>query len=285
MSPVDISRCRQRGMALAIVVWFIAGMSVLVAGIVSHVRVDTRMTQLHVAKAKAAAAGDGAIHLIMSDLFAGRLSQQNGVISSGVYKLGSLVVEVKLVPAAGLVDINSAPAELLSGLFKVAGGLEVTQANTVADNMVKWRSGVSTGNARNRPRRFVALEDLLRIEGVNRRLLDSVRDYVVAGEPRQRGSNWSVAPEAVLDVLRESNPQQAESALRQRQRLMEARNTSGSPAGSPVGSGIVRADAIVRYGDQSWLRRRWVIRSPGAGSSLPWSTQRTEAVRVVELQK
>lgn len=285
MSQLDVSRCRQRGMALAIVVWFIAGMSVLVAGIVSHVRVDTRMTQLHVARAKAAAAGDGAIQLIMSDLFAGRLSQQGGAIASGEYRLGSLVVEVKLVPAAGLVDINSAPAELLSGLFKVAGGFETTKANTVADNMVKWRSGATTGGVRSRPRRFVAVEDLLRVEGVNRGLLDAVRDYVVAGERSQRGFNSAAASEAVLNVLRESNPQRAESALRQRRQALAAGSAEGGPAGSAVGSGMVRADAIVRYGDQSWLRRRWVVRSPGAGSSLPWSTQRTEAVRVVELQK
>ena len=41
----------QKGVALAIVVWFIAGMSLLVAGIVSHARVDTQMAQLHIAKA------------------------------------------------------------------------------------------------------------------------------------------------------------------------------------------------------------------------------------------
>ena len=38
---------RQGGVALAIVVWFIAGMSLLVAGIVADARVDTRMAQLH----------------------------------------------------------------------------------------------------------------------------------------------------------------------------------------------------------------------------------------------
>ena len=285
MSSVDFRRSRHRGMALAIVVWFIAGMSVLVAGIVSHVRMDTRMTQLHVARAKVAAAGDGAMQLMMADVINGRLSHQDGFMPREVYELGSLAVTVTLVPSTGLVDINTASAGLLTSLFKLAGGLDVTQAKTVADNMVKWRSGVSAGSDRNKPRRFVALEDLLRIEGVNRSLLDSVRDYVVAGEPSRRGSTWSGAADAVLDILRESYPQQAESALRQRQRLMEAGNTSGSPAGSPVGSGIVRVDAIVRYGDQSWLRRRWVSMSPETGSSLPWSTRRTEAARVVDIQK
>ena len=61
------SQHRQRGIALAIVVWFIAGMSILVAGIVAQASVDTRMAQVHVARAKTAAAGDGAIMLMMSE--------------------------------------------------------------------------------------------------------------------------------------------------------------------------------------------------------------------------
>ena len=38
-----VPKCKQEGVALALVVWFIAGMSLLVAGIVSHARVDSRM--------------------------------------------------------------------------------------------------------------------------------------------------------------------------------------------------------------------------------------------------
>ena len=44
----------QSGVALAIVVWFLAAMSLLVSGIVFQAKVDTRMAQLHVARAKAA---------------------------------------------------------------------------------------------------------------------------------------------------------------------------------------------------------------------------------------
>ena len=67
-------RSRQQGVALAIVVWFIAGMSLLVAGIVAQARVDTQMAQVHVARAKAVAAGDGAIQLMMVDLMTSRRS-------------------------------------------------------------------------------------------------------------------------------------------------------------------------------------------------------------------
>ena len=62
----------QAGVALAIVLWFIAGMSLLVAGIVSQARVDTHMAQLHVARAKVVAAGDGAIRLRLAELLTAR---------------------------------------------------------------------------------------------------------------------------------------------------------------------------------------------------------------------
>ncbi len=57
----------ESGVALGIVVWFIAGMALLVSGIVSEARIDTRLAQLHYFKAQAAAAGDGAINLALAE--------------------------------------------------------------------------------------------------------------------------------------------------------------------------------------------------------------------------
>ena len=112
-------------------------------------------------------------------------------------------------------------------------------------------------------------------------MLDSVRDYVVVGLPSQRGSNWSLAPESVLNVLRESDPQKAGALLQKRREATEVNTEDGSRGSQRASSGLVRADAVVRYGDQLWLRRRWVELASGVGSSLPWQTHRTEAPRVV----
>ena len=48
---------RAARVALGVVVWFIAGMALLVSGIIAEARIDTRMAQLHYFKAQAAAAG------------------------------------------------------------------------------------------------------------------------------------------------------------------------------------------------------------------------------------
>jgi general secretion pathway protein K len=269
-----VSTNRQGGVALAIVVWFIAGMSLLVAGIVSHARVDTKMAQLHIARAKTAAAGDGAIQLMLADLTTGKagLSVSKGVPSSE-YQLGNIKVVVKLVPAAGLIDLNSVSGPILASLFAASGSLGSSEAQIIADNVIKWRSSKS------RRTTFAAMEDLLRVEGVTRTLLDAIRDYVVVGESGQRGTQWSLSTGAVLAIMQEANPKKAEEILRQRDSLTEPGAEAGKRA---ILGDSLRADATVYYGDQAWLRRRWISMKQAGASQLPWHSRRAEAPRVIQ---
>ena len=127
------------------------------------------------------------------------------------------------------------------------------------------------------------MEDLLRVDGVDRTLLDAVRDYVFAGMPSRRGENWSLAPEVVLAVIRKIDPQKADAILQYRSRL-SGRSTErgeGVGGGLSLGGGSYRADAVVHYGDRTWLRRRWVSGGSEASSLLPWRIVRTEGPRVV----
>lgn len=264
----------QAGVALAIVLWFIAGMSLLVAGIVSQARVDTQMAQLHVARAKAVAAGDGAIRLRLAELLTARTSPAAGGAgaTSGYYTLGEDEVRVTLVPVAGLIDISSAAPEVLLGLFLQAG-VEQDEARVLAENVLKSRSPAAVPGARGGSGRLDAMEDLLRVPGMSRSLLDGLRDFIVVGELAQGGMNWSVAPDEVLAVLARVDETRA-AGVRARQ-------------GATAGTGVTmlarawRADAVVRYGDRNWLRRQWIEMSPAPGGELPWSVVRTEPPRVL----
>ena len=268
---------RQSGVALAIVVWFIAGMSLLVAGIVAHARVDTRMAQLHVAGARAAAAGDGAIQLMMASLVTGRLEgPAPGELPRASFRLGELLTEVTIVPVNGLLDINSASPVLLELLFSRVGRMEPTMAKSVADNVIKWRKPPAQRGKPGTARRFTAVEDLLRVEGFNRALLDDVRDYLAVRDGSRGGTNWSTVPENLLGLLREADPGRAASIERRRSRA-----GVGAGQSSVVTGGAYRLDAVVRYGDELWLRRRWVKMEPANGSALPWRFSRTEAPRVI----
>ena len=264
----------QAGVALAIVLWFIAGMSLLVAGIVSQARVDTHMAQLHVARAKAVAAGDGAIRLRLAELLTARGSPagEGSGASGGYYRLGEDEVRVTLVPVAGLIDINSATPEVLLGLFLQAG-VEQDEAQALAENVLKSRSPAAARGAPGGSGRLEAMEYLLRVPGMSRSLLDAVRDFIVVGTPAQGGMNWSVAPDEVLAVLDRVDAARA-AGVRARQ---------GATAGNavPVLARAYRADAVLRYGERNWLRRQWIEMSAAHGGELPWSVVRTEPPRVL----
>lgn len=268
-----MSRSRQKGVALAIVVWFIAGMSLLVAGIVAQARQDTHMAQVHVARAKAVAAGDGAIQLMMVDLMSAERGSEPA--TRGRYRVGEVEVDVALVPAAGLVDINKASFEVLAALFLFAGSLAQDEALQLADSVVQTRSAGRAGGVQ-----FNAIEDLLRAPGVSRALLDSVRDFIVVGESGQGVINWSLAPEELLEVLAIANPAQADKIRARRGATgTGARRSARGPAASRTDA--YRADAYVRYGDKTWLRRRWISVGTNSSSALPWRVTRTEPARVM----
>ena len=277
------TRLSQSGVALAIVLWFVAGMSLLVAGIVSQASVDTRMAQLHAARARVAAAGDGATQLFMLDSLARRgADARSSAANAGRYRLGDLDVTVSLVPTSGLIDLNSAPAPVLVALFDVAAGLAPADAQYIADNVVNWRTPkASRGIQQRGGAKFTEIEDLLRVEGVGRTLLDGVRDYVAAGSAIAGGTDWSLAPAAVLAVLEKSDAQRFDSVSRRREKMAQRAESSPGQAPGVAAGGSYRMDAVLRYGDRAWLRRSWLVQESGSQSLLPWRVLRSEAPRVI----
>jgi type II secretory pathway component PulK len=251
---------QQRGIALAIVVWFIAGMSILVAGIVAQASVDTRMAQVHVARAKASAAGDGAIALMLAErqgVQRDRPTENGGY--SALFRVGALDVEVELVPVSQLINVNSADAQLLALLFTEFAALSASEAQDLANNVVQWRQQM-----RSQYRKMEAPEDMM-AAGVPRTVLDAIRDYIVAGAIASSSTQWASMHPALQNIARSYRPEQA----------------GRRPDDLGAGASGYRADAIVRYGDSSWLRRRWISTTSSPHSRLPWRALRTETPRVV----
>jgi type II secretory pathway component PulK len=260
----------QRGVALAVVLWFVAGMSLLVAAVVSAARTDLRLAQVHLHRAQVAAAADGAARLFLADLVDSRLAgAADAVQLSGRYDVGSYRVAINAVPASWLVDPDAAPAELLTMALDLSADLDRAEARALAAAVVQWRDSPSV----RRGSRFTAIEDLLNVPGMNRSTLDSVRDYLA--EPGTRGlSGLGPRTEERLQLVAALAPghsaRPGESSPRQ----------TDEPAIDEAVQGVLRVDAVVELGERRWLRRSW-IRSGTAGAALPWSSLRTEPVRVV----
>ena len=257
---------QQRGVALGIVVWFIAGMALLVSGIIAEARIDTRMAQLHYFKAQAAAAGDGAINLALAEQEGMRASGQGGADRVQNYQIGPRSVKVRMIPAGVFVNLSSENLRGLRSLFNLAES-ESQQRGTfwqgspaaLAAAVVEFRDGI--GGRQGTP--FHSPEDLLRVPGISRSLFEAVRDYVTVND---------LAGGFQGDVKNvDSRLNQLSAAIRGEGSVLKGAAQHSATS--------LRIDAIVEIGDQQWLRRRWVTLQEGGYSLLPWRFVRTEAAR------
>ncbi|MEM1404589.1 MAG: hypothetical protein AAGG55_14725 [Pseudomonadota bacterium] len=266
-----LAGARQTGVALAVVVWFVAGMSLLVAGIVSASRSDVRLGQLHAAKAQVTATGDGAINLLLADMLEGRfVSPAGSTLPMGGYRLGELEASVVAVPAGWLVDLNAAPIPVIARALRMSGAMGPEQSRVMAEAVVQWRRSRSSDGA---AQRFKATEDLLGVNGVDRATLDSVRDFVAA--PGTARGLAQVGPRSQLAL-------QAALSLSPKRRVSSGAALAPLPPGLGFSgrSGSFRVDAIVDAGGRRWLRRRWV-NTADASDGMPWRIVRTEPARVI----
>lgn len=265
---------RQRGVALALVVSFIAGLSLLVAGLVLTAKTDTRLARVHLARAQVTALGDGAINLLLGDVIDGRLSrtqaqtQARSTLPQARYVLGGAAVSVLALPENLLLDLSSASAEQFAALVEFSGLLAPEAAQLVARAVVHYRDG---DGALSMAHQLNSLEDILNVRGVNRVTLEALRDYVTVS----RGAGAAradVADARMFTQLQQCSPRAR--ALREDMLASESESAPGAV------SGAFRVDALVRQDRDVWLRRRWV-RLGGGRDGLPWTVTRTEPVRMV----
>lgn len=271
MMPPGRARVRelssQSGVALMLVVWFIAGLSVLVAASVSVSRSDTHMAQLHIAKARVAAAGDGAIQLALAKAVATKDRSGNTLV-----QVGDIDVGVNLVPVSRLVNINRAPVAVLSSLFQLAAGDGQSSQDELARAVIEWRSRAPRAGGGE----FYALEDLLRVDGITRTVLDQLQDFVVVGV-WAGGGDWSKPPAFLRNGS--ASPEQMKQLVAGEGDESGRRVTTDNKAAGL--SGVYRADAVIKFGNVNWIRRRWVRMVASPTSNLPWRFVRTEAPRVI----
>ena len=266
-------------------------------------RVDIKLAQLHATRARVEAAADGAIQLALADLmllevdgeFSGR------VVHHGSHSLGGLDVSVSLTPLTGLIDLNQATEELLFRVFSVINDVDETVARELSTNVVKWRSpdpfpGELGSQINEEPRglagmtgarhgRFEAIEDLLLVQGVDRRIFEAIRDSVYVDQAGQPGVDWVSAPASVLQALGDMDEEAAMDLAESR--LTEKVEGLVAPQGIDLGFqetadlSSYRVDALVVFDGSVFRRRRWVDRARSGADGLPWRFFRTEAVRVL----
>ena len=273
----------QRGVALAFLLWMLAGLSLLVAGVVSLSLGDVRATGLQLDQARAEAAATGAAHLALRDM---RIAQAQGGANAGAvftrqYRLGEAAVTVRALPIAGFVGLNQAPAGLLQILFQYAGGLAAADAEALAQRVVERRS-VQPGLDQNRddadgseaPAPFMVVEDLLRVPGMSRSVYDRVRHAVHADAAGGPGVDPLAAQAAVLQALAQGDSALVDFVLDRRQDDSPVELVL--PAGfnqefmASGGSGVYSLEIDVRITEGRLLRQRIWVDMSGRSGVAPW---------------
>lgn len=257
----------QTGVALGVVVWFIAGMALVVAGIVSEARMDARMAQLHYFRAQVAAAGDGAINLALAEQQGLRASGQRGVNRLQYYQVGPHAVEIRMIPGGLFVNISTADQQGLQALFAL-GALQAEQLGLAWDSAPSVLAQAVLEFRSRRGASFYSPEDLLRVPGITRGIYDAVRDFIVVGDLAEGFQGKAMPVSARL--------QQLQAAM-----LGEGGLVRGSAQHT---ARTFRVDAVVTVGDRQWLRRRWITMGSGGYSQLPWRVVRTETARPLAIQ-
>lgn len=286
----------QRGAALMVVLWLVAGLALVVAASTRSVSGHVRLAAVELERLRAEAVLDGALAIV-----AQRLRQApDGGSAYRVYRLtlGSDVVDIEVTPAKGLVDVAVASDEVLLALLRDVGGLSAGEAVAIASRIRDWidpddqPGGIGGAEAAqyraagwpSLPRN-AAMEDdaeLLGVMGVTPDLYEKIRPFLgVNGGQR---IDIAAAPPALIDRLT------GKPGLGARLRAMPAERHIAEYAAYTASPLFEHrpgaADPAVRLraqwtGSQGrrWQRLMWMDRAERPDTLTPWTTLWVEPTR------
>jgi general secretion pathway protein K len=213
---------RSRGVALIAVLWLAVLLAVIAGSLLTTTRSELRLARNLLDSARADALAEGGIYLAIPHLLDRDVATRWPVDGTlHVVELETGRLEVAARDAAGRVDLNAAPPELLAGLFRAAG-VETDAADILAARIADWRDrddnvspdgaeqsdydaaglAVRVGNAP-----FATPGEILRIPGIGMVLFAEIEGAVTVWS-RQRGIDPTAAPRLALLAL----PGMSESA-------------------------------------------------------------------------
>ena len=249
MTRLHIKRLlHHQGIALIAVLWIVAALSIIVTGVVHSVRSEVRLVSTTRQTIQAVALGEAAIALVLQDM-ASRPERTTRLVTMDVVYQGSTMA-VEIMPLSGLIDINKAPAALLTSLYLVAGEMDAKEAAALAEATVQTRS---ERDARGREQGFEAVQDLLRVPGVDYDLYARLSRLITADEQGTGQINPQAAPDGVLAVLAQGNTALAGA--------LAARRASGA---TDIDTAILNGEHISNSSSSRYRLQAYVMLPDGA---------------------
>ena len=246
----------QSGIALVLVLWMLALLSVIAGSLVFSSRTEVLMAGNLASLAQAEALADAGLYKAIHEL--GRpqtdLQRWKGDGLTRLWNFQGTKLRVKILDESGKVDLNAAPTVLLKSLFRARGVAE-SDADALADAVADWRDaddlrslhGAEKADYAAAGRRygpanapFESIDELRQVLGMSDDLFRKL-ELLVTVHSRQPGINTAVAPREVLLALPGATPEQVDVFLDQRRFLLE----QGLPAPTFPGVPGLSAGAIV----------------------------------------
>jgi general secretion pathway protein K len=232
---------RTEGIALVVVLWFLLILSIIAAGFVATTQTDTRIARNYVENARVRAMADAAVHLAIYNLVSPSpvAHPVDGTIRSFDLAGGRAFVAVQ--NERGKVDLNTAPTELLRGLF-LSVGVASEESDALVAAVEDWRdtddlrrlngaesddyrtAGARAG-AKNHP--FEMIEELQQVKGVTPDLYRRVAPALTVYSRSSR-VDVSVAPPEALRATARLTEEDIERVLSERAEDEEERSEGTS---------------------------------------------------------
>ena len=205
-------RCAQGGMVLVIVLWIVTLLAVMAGSFAYSMRVETRLATSAVERAQARAMAEAGVAYAL----AWQLDQEesrkvwppNGDPRDWLFGGGRLRIQV--TDANGLVNLNTADAELLKVLF--AGvGVDSREQDRLVEAILEWRQPGELGANKAGSRRagrpggpkkthFESVEELQQVSGISREVYERIAGVVTVFS-NHVGVNPELAPASLLQAL------------------------------------------------------------------------------------
>lgn len=292
--PISASmsaRC-DHGFAIVLVMWLVAGLTVLVSAMVGVNRSDLKGVFNQRLFAEHAALGDAAINMALARLMVDPIGEAPLSLTA---IFGDKQFRVEIAISAAYVNLNLASEELLRDTLVFGAGVAPELAESIAQRIIDWRdpddvalprgaeeSAYESVGSPFRPRNgpFESVDDLIQVLGVSLDLHDRLRNlfttygFAPGVDPR-------FAPEGVLTVLAAGNLSAVNALLNRRETndpLMDMTEFDSRhiDIGTPE---VLRLEAVREVDGIRLSRVRWVDFSQIDHSGVPWRDLATEPVR------
>ncbi len=216
---------RQRGIALVVVLWLVVLLTVIGASHARNMRIETSLAFNHVSTARARALAEAGINRAIMELFVSDTTTRWPLDGTArQIQLDSGNVNIAILDASGLLDLNKADAAQLEAVLKAAGAEEAL-SQELTDAILDWRDkdqlrrlhGAEDNDYRHaglnwgaRDGLFASIDELRYVLGMTHELFERLAPYLTIHSGRAN-VNLKYAPPWLYSVLTGKEREPADS--------------------------------------------------------------------------